>query len=122
MQEFTDDPHLINVAVSRAKKQFTLVVSAEDQPDSNIRDLIDYIEYYQGESKQSEISSIFDLLYEDYTKDLLDFYKTHKKGSRQHMWDMLKDSILSSIGLPLLRLSTAGSQEMEKIGQALSRD
>lgn len=206
IQDFTDDPHLLNVAVSRAKKQFTLVVSAEEQPDSNIRDLIDYIEYYQGESEQSKISSIFDLLYEDYTKDLLDFYKTHKKvseydsenltywaihdtikekgltrlgilmhyplrhlitsssnlteeqrkyascswthvdfliydtvshkaklaievdgtqyhkkGTKQSMRDELKDSILSSIGLPLLRLSTAGSQEMEQIGQALSR-
>lgn len=33
---------------------------------------------------------------------------------------MMKDSILESIGLPLLRLSTAGSQEKEKIAQALS--
>ena len=71
IQEFTDDPHLLNVAVSRAKKQFTLVVSADEQPDSNIRDLIDYIEYYQGKSEKSEISSIYDLLYEDYTQELL---------------------------------------------------
>ena len=205
IQEFTDDPHLLNVAVSRAKKQFTLVVSADEQPDSNIRDLIDYIEYYQGKSDQSEISSIFDLLYEDYTQELLNFYKTHrrvsdydsenltywaihdtikekglehlgilmhyplrhlvtsasiltqeqrayasrswthvdfliydtvthkaklaievdgtqyhKKSSDQGQRDMMKDSILSSIGLSLLRLSTAGSQEKEKISQALS--
>lgn len=33
---------------------------------------------------------------------------------------MMKDSILEPIGLPLLRLSTAGSQEKEKIAQALS--
>ena len=30
IQEFTDDPHLLNVAVSRAKQQFTLVVSADE--------------------------------------------------------------------------------------------
>lgn len=206
VQEFTDDPHLLNVAVSRAKKQFTLVVSADEQPDSNIRDLIDYIEYYQGKSEQSEISSIYDLLYEDYTLELLNFYKTHKRVSEfdsenltywaihdiikekgfhhlgilmhyplrhlitsasnltpeqktyaSHSWthvdfliydtvthkaklaievdgtqyhrtnsdqgrrDMMKDSILSAISLPLLRLSTAGSQEKEKIALALTR-
>lgn len=81
IREFTDDPHLLNVAVSRAKKQFTLVVSAGDQRDSNIQDLIDYIEYYGGKSEPSKISSIFDLLYEDYTKDLLEFYKTHRRVS-----------------------------------------
>ena len=206
IQEFTDDPHLLNVAVSRAKKQFTLVVSAEEQPDSNIRDLIDYIEYYQGRANNSEISSIFDLLYEEYTQELLNFYKNHRRVSEydsenltywaihetmeergfrhlgilmhyplrhlvttgsnltheQRMYasrswthidflvydtvthkaklaievdgtqyhksnsdqgrrDALKDSILSVIGLPLLRLSTAGSQEKEKIAQALSQ-
>ena len=204
VQEFTDDPHLLNVAVSRAKKQFTLVVSADEQPDSNLRDLIDYIEYYQGVSEQSIISSIFDLLYEDYTQELLNFYHNHKKvseydsenlaywtiydvikenrlnhlgilihyplrhlvtsasnltneqrtyashswthidflvydsvshrarlaievdgtryhktGSSQGQRDLLKDSVLASIGLPLLRLSTAGSQEKERIAQAL---
>lgn len=82
IQEFTDDPHLLNVAVSRAKKQFTLVVSADEQPDSNIRDLIDYIEYYQGGIVQSKISSIYDLLYEDYTQELLNFYKTRSRVSK----------------------------------------
>lgn len=206
VQEFTDDPHLLNVAVSRAKKQFTLVVSADEQPDSNIRDLIDYIEYYQGQGEDSKISSIFDLLYEEYTQELLNFYKTHRRVSEydsenltywaiqetikekgfQHLgilmhyplrhlvtaasnitqeervyssrswthidflvydtvthkaklaievdgtqyhkassdqgWrDVMKDSILTAIGLPLLRLSTAGSQEKEKIAEALNQ-
>jgi superfamily I DNA and/or RNA helicase len=206
IQEFTDDPHLLNVAISRAKRQFTLVVSADEQPDSNIQNLIDYIEYYQGKSEESEISSIYDLLYEDYTQELLNFYKTHKRvsdydsenltywaihdtikeqgfahlgilmhyplrhlvtsasdltpeqrayasrswthvdfliydtvshkaklaievdgtqyhkaSSNQGRRDMMKDSILESIGLPLLRLSTTGSREKERIAQALSK-
>ena len=205
IKEFTDDPHLLNVAISRAKKQFTLVVSAGEQPDTNIQSLIDYIEYYQGKSDESEVSSIYDLLYEDYASELLQFYKTHKKVSAfkseditywaikdilneysfkhlgvlmhyplrhlvpaaapltseqlayaSHSWthvdfliydivthkaklaievdgtqyhrnesdqkkrDAIKDSVLASIGLPLLRLSTAGSQEKEKIVKALS--
>ena len=207
VQEFTDDPHLLNVAVSRAKKQFTLVVSADEQPNSNIRDLIDYIEYYQGKSEQSQISSIYDLLYESYTQDLLAFYKTHRRvseydsenltywaihdtikekgfqhlgillhyplrhllttasdltqeqrayalrswthidflvydtvthkaklaievdGTQYHKYDsaqghrdLLKDSVLSAIGLPLLRLSTAGSQEKAKIASAITQN
>ena len=97
IREFTDDPHLLNVAVSRAKKQFTLVVSAEDQPDSNIRDLIDYIEYYQGKSIQSGISSIYDLLYQDYTQQLLDFYKTHRRISRHHSENLTYAAILEAI-------------------------
>ena len=204
VKEFTDDPHLLNVAVSRAKKQFTLVVSAEDQPDSNIQSLIDYIEYYQGRSEESKLSSIYDLLYEDYSQDLLKFFKTHKRVSEfdsenltywairdvikekglshlnilmhyplrrliasatdlskeqlsyaSHPWthldfliydtvthkaklaievdgtqyhktgsdqwkrDLIKDSVLETIGLPLLRLSTAGSNEKERIIHAL---
>ena len=38
---FSDDPNLLNVAVSRAKSQFYLVVSGNEQPkDCNISDLI----------------------------------------------------------------------------------
>ena len=204
IKEFTDDPHLLNVAVSRAKKQFTLVVSANEQPDTNIQNLIDYIEYYQGNAQRSQISSIFDLLYRENTTELLHFYETHKRVSRfdsenltywairkvletfkhldvlmhyplrhlitpesglteeqrtyaSHPWthldfiiydtvshkaklaievdgtryhkkesvqgkrDRIKDSVLSIIGLPLLRLSTDGSQEIEKISQAFKR-
>ena len=41
---FSDDPNLLNVAVSRAKSQFYLVVSGNEQPkDCNISDLIAYI-------------------------------------------------------------------------------
>ena len=46
----------------------------------------------------------------------------HKKGSGQNQRDLLKDSVLAAIDLPLLRLSTAGSQEKGKISLALSRN
>ena len=45
----------------------------------------------------------------------------HRRGSNQGQRDQLKDSILEAIGLPLLRLSTTGSQEKVKIVQALSK-
>ena len=66
--DFSDNPYLLNVAVSRAKKRLALVVSGNEQPeDSNIRDLISYIKYNNFEVIQSKIYSIFDYLYQQYT-------------------------------------------------------
>ena len=33
ISDFTDDPYLLNVAVSRAKKQFVLITSGNEQAD-----------------------------------------------------------------------------------------
>jgi very-short-patch-repair endonuclease len=43
----------------------------------------------------------------------------HKRDSDQGHRDVIKDQVLEAIALPLLRLSTSGSQEKEKIAQAL---
>lgn len=63
IRSFVDDPHLLNVAVSRAKKLFILVISANEQPNSNVNDLIKYILYNNGEVFNSKIVSVFDQLY-----------------------------------------------------------
>ncbi|MEG0654914.1 MAG: AAA domain-containing protein [Hydrogenoanaerobacterium sp.] len=79
---FSDDPYLLNVAVSRAKKQLALVVSGNEQPvDSNIGDLISYIRYNNCEVVQSEIYSIFDLLYSQYTDARIAYLRKHKQVS-----------------------------------------
>ena len=79
---FSDDPNLLNVAVSRAKQQFYLVVSGNEQPkDCNISDLIAYIEYNNGTVIASKIHSIFDYLYEQYTNARIAYLKKHKKIS-----------------------------------------
>lgn len=72
---FVDDPHMINVAVSRAINQFVLITNdaAFKKHGTNIGDLIRYIEY-NAESDcivESEIISIFDLLYAEYSDKLL---------------------------------------------------
>ncbi|MEX0605257.1 MAG: AAA domain-containing protein [Marinobacter sp.] len=73
---FVDDPQLVNVAVSRAKKQFTLVIGEEvfDKARGHIAALVRYIEYYgSGEPNQiirSPVVSAFDLLYQEYDKSL----------------------------------------------------
>ncbi|MEO8222186.1 MAG: AAA domain-containing protein, partial [Specibacter sp.] len=71
--DFVDDPHLVNVAVSRAQKQFVLVTNNGMLPKSrNLRDLIDYIQYHDPgqEVFESTIVSVFDLLYKDYSPRL----------------------------------------------------
>lgn len=80
--KFSDDPYLLNVAVSRAKKNFCLVVSGNEQPkDSNIGDLISYIEYNNFKTFKSEIYSVFDYLYRQYTVERMEYLKRNKRIS-----------------------------------------
>ena len=65
---FVDDPHLINVAVSRAQSRFVLVTNP-DLPEEcqNLRDLVGYIEQRSpGHVLHSEVVSVFDVLYTEY--------------------------------------------------------
>ena len=56
ISDFADDPYLINVAVSRAKKKLMLVVTGNEQSkERNITDLIDYIQYNNFEVTESKI-------------------------------------------------------------------
>ena len=60
------------------------------------------------------------------TKEILfgievDGYNYHKKGTKQAERDLKKNAIFEYIGLPLLRLSTKGSGEEEKIKEQLDK-
>ncbi|WP_433523893.1 AAA domain-containing protein [Nocardia pseudovaccinii] len=69
--KFADDPNLINVAVSRAMRLFVLVTHPTELPASrHLRDLIGYIRYRDPDNAvvDSDVVSIFDLLYIDYTE------------------------------------------------------
>lgn len=199
---FADDANMLNVAVSRAKKRFCLVMTGNEQEHhGNITDLLDYIAYNNCLVTESKLASIFDYLYEQYTKQRMAFlqshpqvseyvsenltysllqevlasdgrfvsmkvlchiplrqvvkettfmtveerkyasnysthidflvinvvskqpvlaietdgYSFHNEETEQHQRDMLKDHILATYGLPLLRLSTKGSNEKEKV-------
>lgn len=80
---FSDDPYLLNVAISRAKKRFFLVVSGNEQPKgSNISELISYIEYHKFKVTESKVCSVFDYLYKQYTEARQEFLKDCKSGSR----------------------------------------
>jgi len=55
------------VAISRAIKQLILVVNGNDSDkDSNITDLIRYIDYNNFSVKESKLRSVFDYLYKGY--------------------------------------------------------
>jgi len=70
ISDFTDNPNRLNVAVSRAVEQLILVVNGnENENDSNISDLIKYIEYNNFSIIQSDLNSIFDLLYKGYEEE-----------------------------------------------------
>ncbi len=80
--DFSDDSNLINVAISRAKKRFCLVVSGNEQErKGNICDLIDYIAYNNLTVTDSKIYSIFDYLFSHYTHERLKFLAGHRKIS-----------------------------------------
>ena len=202
--EFADNANLLNVAVSRAKNKFCLVVSGDPQElNGNIHDLINYIKYQQGIVIQSKLRSIFDYLFsqihaynrenepvseydsENLTFDLIesirvnyphlshikvlchypvrylindtqglsererqyalhpsthvdflvinrvtkepllaietDGYSFHNEKTEQFQRDRIKDKILALYGLPLLRLSTVGHSEEQKIVDMLNK-
>lgn len=72
---FVDDPHLVNVAVSRAIKQFVLVTDHDlfFNKGENIHDLIRYIRYNTLDKNiiESNVVSVFDLLYKKHSEKLI---------------------------------------------------
>lgn len=104
--DFSDDPYLLNVAISRAKKKLCLVVSGNEQPaDSNIKDLVSYIEYHNFDVVDSKLYSVFDLLYQQYTQQRLEFLQKHKRiseyDSENLMYAAICDMLQEMPELPL---------------------
>ena len=86
--EFIDNPNLINVAVSRAVKEFIVVkpASMELPHGTNIGDMIRYMCYTTEPNEtiiKGNICSVFDLLYKEYNKAFNLFLSSSKnmKGS-----------------------------------------
>ncbi|MDD4402049.1 MAG: AAA domain-containing protein [Desulfitobacteriaceae bacterium] len=118
VNEFSDDPYLLNVAVSRAKKRLCLVVSGNKQPaDSNIGDLISYIDYNNFEIVQSEIYSVFDYLYQQYTAERMEFLKKqHRRVSRYDSENLMYGAIKDILNCyPALSLSVICHQPLNML-------
>ena len=67
ISDFADDDHRLNVAISRAIKQLIVVISGNAPTrQTGIGDLVKYIRYNNMEVINSEVYSVFDLLYKQY--------------------------------------------------------
>jgi hypothetical protein len=89
---FVDDPRLVNVAVSRAVKRFVLVTNHDMLPKSqNLSDLIGYIRYRDPDHDvvDSEVVSVFDLLYRDYSARLRPLASRLRQQMRYRSEDIL---------------------------------
>ena len=98
--KFVDDPHMVNVAVSRAIQQFILVTDYElfYKKGKHIGDLIRYIQYSTLDQNviESKIVSIFDLLYRSYSQRLLQ-YKMKMEPDAQYQSEEALRELLNDI-------------------------
>lgn len=114
---FSDDAHLMNVAISRARNHLVVIASAEKQPDgSNLRDLIAYIRYQGGELQNSEVRSIFDLLYSQYAEERRLFLAKHTSisqfASENLMYGLIEDLLTQFPELPIRAIPHVPLQEI----------
>ncbi|MBJ8338285.1 AAA family ATPase [Antrihabitans sp. YC3-6] len=100
--KFVDDAHLVNVAVSRAVERFVLVTNhGKLRRTRNLRDLVDYIEYRDPTATlKSDVISVFDLLYRDYSARLAPLAARLKRvtnyDSENIVWTVLQDLFAES--------------------------
>ena len=99
--EFVDNPNLLNVAVSRAVKSLTVVISdSKENEKTNYGDLGKYIEYNNFQIVESKIFSVFDLLYKGYYKQRKDYLIKHKRVSEYDSENIAYAVIEKILSLP----------------------
>jgi len=90
INEFVDNPNLVNVAVSRAVRKLVVLVSGNEKDRrGNIGDLERYIRYHEFKIVPSQIYSVFDLLYRHYSERLLRILKKVRRVSRHFSENLL---------------------------------
>lgn len=97
--EFSDDANLLNVAISRAKTHLCIVTNGNEMPqESNLAQLIAYMQYNNFEVKESKLHSVFDLLYKQYTTERLAYEATHPVVSEHLSENLVYDLLVKAIG------------------------
>ena len=96
--DFSDDPNLMNVAISRAKTKLCIVVNGNEMPaNSNLAQLISYIQYNNFEIKESKIHSVFDILYKQYTAERLAYEAQDNKVSQYLSENIIYETLIKAI-------------------------
>lgn len=96
--KFSDDANLLNVAISRAKTHLCIVTNGNEIPkDTNLAQLIAYIQYNNFEVKESKLHSVFDLLYKQYTSERLAYEKAHPQVSEYMSENLMYDLLCNAI-------------------------
>lgn len=96
--DFSDDPNLMNVAISRAKTKLCIVVNGNEMPsNSNLAQLISYIHHHNFEVKESKIHSVFDILYKQYTAERLAYEVQSGKVSEYLSENIIYDTLVKAI-------------------------
>lgn len=105
--DFVDDPRMLNVAVSRAVRSLTVVTSQDCRNDrTNYGDLTRYIEYHNFDVIQSQVYSVFDMLYQGYAEQRSAYLQKHKLISKYDsenlmytvIQEVLSETAFSEIG------------------------
>lgn len=99
-QSFVDQSPLVNVAVSRAAKRFTLITGNDVfDKESNIAALTRYIRYYAESDfiHDSPVISAFDLLYNDYDASLEKLYKRLSYSNAEYKSEKIVDVLLKDL-------------------------
>jgi hypothetical protein len=135
--DFSDDPNLMNVAISRAKTKLCIVVNGNEMPtNSNLAQLISYIQYNNFDINESKIHSVFDILYKQYTAERLTYEAQSGKISEYLSENIIYETLVKAIDkiqmsncgivchYPLSRLITdfegLNTQEIAFISNSLS--
>lgn len=96
ISRFTDNANRLNVAISRAAEQLILVVNEDASlKDSNIGDLVRYIEYNNFAIVKSKVYSVFDYLYRCYAKRRKKFLAKKKRVSQYDSENLMHGLITS---------------------------
>lgn len=96
--EFSDDANLLNVAISRAKTRLRIVTNGNEMPkESNLAQLIAYVQYNNFEVKESKLHSVFDLLYKQYTMERLAYEATLRSVSNHLSENLVYEILVKAI-------------------------
>ena len=126
--DFVDDPHMINVAVSRAKHRFTFVTGDEVFTGNNghIAALIRYISYYAQDEQiiRAPVVSAFDLLYREYDQSLarLDA-RLRPEDSRYKSEQIVEQLLREALSAPAFQALTYHTQiKLDQVASPSSLD